>query len=54
MGTYVVIERDGTTSIIDAIGIKKAVDRYFTEISMNITEGFQIYPVTHELRGIEK
>jgi len=51
MGTYVIIERDGTASIIDANGIKAAIRRYFNEISTDIQEGFSIYQVTHEVRN---
>lgn len=52
MGTYVIIERDGTTSVIDAIGIKKALDIYFKEISTNgLQEGFSIHQATHEMRN---
>ncbi len=50
MGTYVIIERDGTTSVIhDAIGIKNAIDIFFRDISTNIQEGFSIHQVTHQI-----
>lgn len=50
MGTYVIIEHDGTTSIIEAIGMKAAIGRYFAEITTDIQDGFTIHQVTHELR----
>ena len=52
MGTYVIIEKDGTTSIIEANDIKAAINRYCNEISTDIIqEGFSIYQVTYELRN---